>query len=141
MKRARQSGRGEPQSCSALKLLRVAVCLLYRRLTGPVPPQITEAQKNAVRRWAKDVAPKVSEVRLFGSRARGCARPDSDVDLAVTIDTSNPGVVLGVYQAEGENWEKQLTSRLGMKVHIGLYNDPVADCVRKSCDACSVRLF
>src|SRR5262249_55561335 len=37
--------------------------------------------------------PAVEAVYLFGSRARGCARPSSDVDLAVLLDTPvSPGV-------------------------------------------------
>jgi predicted nucleotidyltransferase len=37
-----------------------------------------------LRSWAKDNG-NVRELWLFGSRAQGCARPDSDVDLALAL--------------------------------------------------------
>jgi predicted nucleotidyltransferase len=44
---------------------------------------LTEHQVRAIKEWAQS-ARYAQEVRLFGSRAKGCARPDSDVDLAIT---------------------------------------------------------
>ena len=42
--------------------------------------------REAISRKAKAVAPKGSEVILFGSRARGDARPDSDWDVLILLD-------------------------------------------------------
>jgi len=53
--------------------------------------------------------PYVHEVRLFGSRARGNAKPDSDIDLAITVGGDNPGVVLGIYFALGKQWQDKLS--------------------------------
>ena len=83
----------------------------------------------------------VIEIRLFGSRARGNGGEKSDIDLAVTIGTDDPGTVLGIYYARGQKWQAELTSLLGTKVHVGLYDDPEIDIVRRSCDDCSVMLF
>jgi predicted nucleotidyltransferase len=44
---------------------------------------LTEEQVRLIQDWAAREH-IIEEVRLFGSRAKGCARPDSDVDLAVT---------------------------------------------------------
>jgi uncharacterized protein len=45
----------------------------------------------------------IAELRIFGSRARGTARPDSDIDILYTLQ---PGRRLG--------WEiEQLTDELG----------------------------
>lgn len=47
--------------------------------------------------------PGIAEMRIFGSRARGTARPDSDIDILYTLQ---PGRRLG--------WEiEQLTDELG----------------------------
>ena len=46
----------------------------------------------------------VSNVRLFGSVARGDARPDSDIDLLVDLDTDTAGLlpVLRLNEALGQ---------------------------------------
>jgi predicted nucleotidyltransferase len=62
----------------------------------------------ALKPWL--AAQGVSRVRLFGSRARGAGRPDSDIDLLV--DLSRPlGLAFFTLQDE-------LSSRLGAKVDL-----------------------
>jgi predicted nucleotidyltransferase len=45
---------------------------------------LTDDQVDKIREWAAQTR-YVKEVRLFGSRAKGSARPDSDIDLAITV--------------------------------------------------------
>jgi predicted nucleotidyltransferase len=68
----------------------------------------------------------VSEVRLFGSQATGEAKEGSDIDIAITIGGDDPGTVRGTYFALGKRWEDELAIILGSKVHVSLYNDPIA---------------
>jgi predicted nucleotidyltransferase len=49
-------------------------------------PEIEPAVRSYQAALAQRFGSRLSEVRLFGSRARGDARPDSDVDLLVLID-------------------------------------------------------
>jgi predicted nucleotidyltransferase len=46
--------------------------------------QLTAAQIAVIREWASTTC-AVAEVRLFGSHVKGEARPDSDIDLVVTL--------------------------------------------------------
>jgi predicted nucleotidyltransferase len=101
---------------------------------------LTDHQRWIIREWALRT-PHILEVRLFGSRAKSTAKPDSDIDLAITVDGDSPGTVLGNYFALGERWQEQLTELLEAKVHVALYNDPSSSLARSSCDECSVLLF
>ena len=47
---------------------------------------LSDAQIALIAAWARD-APGVTACYLFGSRAKGTSRPDSDVDLAVEVET------------------------------------------------------
>ena len=47
--------------------------------------------------------PTTRGVLLFGSQARGTARPDSDADLAIIVD--GPGFVMGVAERDGQEFE------------------------------------
>jgi predicted nucleotidyltransferase len=102
---------------------------------------ITPEQAQAIGRWGATTQ-YVGEVRLFGSQATGEAKEGSDIDLAIKIESNDPGnTVLGIYFARGEGWQDELGTLLAAKVHVGLYNDPNSDVVRQSCDKCSVTLF
>jgi predicted nucleotidyltransferase len=86
---------------------------------------ITPEQAQAIRRWGATTQ-YVSEVRLFGSQATGEAKEGSDIDIAITIGGDDPGTVRGTYFALGKRWEDELAIILGSKVHVSLYNDPIA---------------
>lgn len=81
------------------------------------------------------------EVRLYGSRAKGNANPDSDVDLALTVGGRDPGAVRGNYYALSQRWQDTLSDLLEAKAHVALYNDPDWSPVRVACEKCSVLLF
>ena len=46
--------------------------------------------KILTRQLARQFGPRLKSIILFGSRARGDARPDSDIDLAVILDQDDP---------------------------------------------------
>lgn len=54
----------------------------WRRLDATVRAALLELQ----RRLAGRFGPRLQRYVLFGSQARGTARPDSDVDLLVVVD-------------------------------------------------------
>jgi len=101
---------------------------------------LTDEQVEEIRKWAAKT-PLVQEVRLFGSRAKGTAHPDSDVDLAITVGGSERGSTsIGNYFAKSNEWKDDLTRRIGLKVHLNLYNEE-GSYVRQRCDECSELLY
>jgi predicted nucleotidyltransferase len=71
--------------------------------------------------------PNVAAVYLFGSRARGTARPDSDVDLGVLYRSSPAATLLD--QPFGQQVE--LSSELGAAVDIVVMNTAPADLIHR----------
>ena len=59
----------------------------------------------AIRAFVNELAadPTTRGVLLFGSQARGTARPDSDADLAIIVD--EPGFVMAVAERGGQEFE------------------------------------
>jgi predicted nucleotidyltransferase len=94
---------------------------------------LTEQQRRNIQEWAEGTR-VVETVRLYGSRAKGSARPDSDVDLAITVSAGN-------YVRFANEWQKELSDGLGLGVRLKQYNSPADDTVRRYCDEFSVVLF
>jgi predicted nucleotidyltransferase len=104
-------------------------------LLGPTPDRVklTKEQCRNISAWAEQ-ARLVEAVRLFGSRAKGFARSDSDVDLAITASDGN-------YTRFDVDWKEGLSAAVGngLEVRVSQYRGtgPVHD----YCDRCSVLLF
>ena len=94
---------------------------------------LTEQHVRYVQEWAERTG-VVETVRLYGSRAKGSARPDSDVDLAITVSAGN-------YVRFANEWQKELSDALLLKVRLKQYNSPADDTVRRYSDEFSVVLF
>jgi predicted nucleotidyltransferase len=76
---------------------------------------------SAITRWAEEIPP-ISEIRLFGKRAKSTTLPNSDIDLAVTVinpQSGSPG--FGVFFSLLEQWQRQLAERTGCRVRVWWY--------------------
>ena len=72
--------------------------------------------------WA-DTQPTVLAVHVFGSRARGNALPDSDLDLALEFAGDDALLQLVVNRSR---WKSELSALTGIEVKdIQLRTDPV----------------
>jgi uncharacterized protein len=78
------------------------------RLSGPVGRQVRRKRRDLV---AAAAAHEVTNLRVFGSVARGEDRPDSDVDLLVDLPPHMGLLGLGRVQAD-------LEAILGVKVDL-----------------------
>ena len=72
-----------------------------------------------IRQWAARTN-SVREVWLFGSRAKGTSRPDSDVDIGIYLMPPAEGAdwALALYTAEGDAWQRELGGLLGKPVSL-----------------------
>lgn len=84
-------------------------------------PLISEA----LYRWAAS-KPLVARVWVFGSRARGTALPDSDLDIAIELDMQarngmdeTGGCVTWAF--ETNEWESELAAALHFKIDLQQY--------------------
>ena len=66
-----------------------------------------------IRQWAFRTN-SVREVWLFGSRAKGTARPDSDVDIGIYLMPPAGGAdwALATYTEMGDWWQRDLATLL-----------------------------
>jgi predicted nucleotidyltransferase len=69
-----------------------------------------------IRQWATRTN-AVRKVWLFGSRGKGIASPDSDIDIAIYLMPPAPGKAdwaLALYHSdEGDAWQRELGAMLG----------------------------
>jgi predicted nucleotidyltransferase len=101
---------------------------------------ITQEQIEAIRQWAA-VNPRVLQVRLFGSRFKGTSRPDSDIDLAVTISEDKHYTIATIFVFDLDAWRAELSKLVRAKADIRL-TDLVEPCgIRKICEAGSALLY
>ena len=71
---------------------------------------------NVLADWADQIP--LSKVYIFGSRARGDARPESDLDVAVTFDVHVSDEVVDNWICENERDFSDLKTKLGVKLSL-----------------------
>lgn len=87
--------------------------------------QFPNAWRVAITGWAATV-PQITAVYLFGSRAKGCAGIDSDIDLAFETQSDGSGSAFTVAMCERASWQEQLQALLPVPVDFQ-YAGPEAD--------------
>ena len=70
--------------------------------------------------WAQG-QPNVVRLWVYGSRLKGVARSDSDLDVCVQIDPLLTEEAKRLFQNHLVSWAIELTALFGMKVHIEPY--------------------
>jgi predicted nucleotidyltransferase len=91
-----------------------------------VAPQLSEDQFAIIRQWAESIA-AISEVRLFGSRARGEAGVDSGTDLAVRVQGGQVETPLQIWLGLHLEWKNELEAMLQSRVSLEFYHPDSAD--------------
>ncbi len=104
---------------------------------------LTAEQQQTIALWAASTE-WVTEVRLFGSRAKGRSRPDSDVDLALTLvkDGIEDGDPEGFYYFKlEEEWPSELTRLLRLPADVFWYDEEGEPAIFSYCQEASVLLY
>ncbi|MGH9550890.1 MAG: nucleotidyltransferase family protein [Terriglobales bacterium] len=96
----------------------------------PAKIGLTRAQIKVIAKWAKKNS-YLTDLRVFGSRAKGCARKDSDLDIAITADDDH-------YFNLAAKWEAELSELTGLRAVVRRYT---VEPVRQYCDDFSIVLF
>ena len=79
---------------------------------------IESSVADSIARWAVE-NPEVRRVWVFGSRAKGTHRPDSDIDVAVELEpVGDSEETLTRWIARCDLWGSQLQSRMTPKVDL-----------------------
>lgn len=94
--------------------------------------QLPDEWRDAVVAWAQENR-NIAELWLFGSRAKGLARPDSDLDLVVQLmpPDGKHDWALGNYMALGDRWQAELANLIGRHVSLQAFG-PGMDEVRQT---------
>jgi predicted nucleotidyltransferase len=95
----------------------------------------------ALNAWASS-RPAVRRVWVFGSRARGQERPDSDIDVAVEHDAL-PGDADAFTTAmfELDTWRKELAPRLSAPLDLQSYIPGITPTIQAGLDESSVLVY
>jgi len=99
---------------------------------------ITDDQLNSIRAWAAR-NPLINSVQLFGSRIRGTARPDSDLDTAVDVGYGDEALQTWIIHKAG--WEQELRSITGLPVNVDLYHPVLAKHVYAYVAECGFEVY
>lgn len=105
---------------------------------------LSETQLRGIRDWA-EAQPHILAVRLYGSRAKGTARPDSDIDLALTVVAKTSRLCdddgYTAYFFSKDRWQNELSALTGLPVHVERYHAQTHPNVFRFCAELSVPLW
>ena len=79
--------------------------------------QFDEAWGRIIADWAERT-PEITAIYLFGFRAKGTARPDSDIDLAFQTRGKDDQTPYSIAFFNGAKWRVQLEALLGLMVDL-----------------------
>lgn len=108
-------------------------------------PKDIQDVSRALAAWAKR-SPIVNRLWIFGSRARGTERPDSDLDVAIEIDAT---VVPGVDESGGwATWSHskrelvhQLDAMFPFDVHLERYAGSETPAIAQALQESSILVY
>ena len=80
-----------------------------------------EQAKQVLQSWAA-TKPFVRRLWIYGSRAKGLQRPESDLDVAIEFDPNDGENCLTTWTFEGDSWQKELQQSLPWRLQLEWYD-------------------
>lgn len=102
---------------------------------------VRKSDITAIRAWAGSHA-VVRRVWVFGSRARGTERPDSDIDVAVEHDAmpgDSDAFTTAIYEADA--WRDELAPHLSAPLDLESYIPGLTTTIQAGLDESSVLVY
>ncbi|MGY0800149.1 nucleotidyltransferase domain-containing protein [Lysobacter sp. A286] len=96
--------------------------------------------KQTVQAWAQQHT-ALSAIILFGSRAKGSARPDSDWDICCLVDGSGSESWYGTWFAHAESWKAEFCQATGLHSDAVQFVAPTSMQVTQGLFECSRMLY
>jgi predicted nucleotidyltransferase len=96
-----------------------------------------ENLKEIIFNWASTLPVKV-RVYLFGSRLKGTAKSDSDLDIAIEFLESDDDLMWFDYH---DKWQGYLTDKTGLSVDLQLYEGDRSPHLKKYLNDSSIILY
>jgi predicted nucleotidyltransferase len=81
---------------------------------------LSEEDREKIVDWAKR-HPEIQKVYLYGSRARGDHRPDSDIDLGIEMVAPNGDAAYRAWSAFHSDFEESPDLNLTVEAHLEWY--------------------
>lgn len=91
---------------------------------------VTSEQIEQISKWAR-TKPRIELIMLFGSRAKGTHRPDSDIDLAVSVSEKREYTRATIWMFDRFDWQAQLSALIGLQVDIRILD--IGEHIREYC--------
>lgn len=105
-------------------------------------PGISSETAETIAQWAAQ-HPQIRRVWVYGSRAKGSHRPDSDIDIAVELEpVADSEEALAVWMSHAGAWRWQLQSGISPKVDLEWFDpDGTTRVVKAGLDEAKVLIY
>ncbi|HVY89578.1 MAG TPA: nucleotidyltransferase domain-containing protein [Hyphomonadaceae bacterium] len=82
-----------------------------------------------IRSWAAS-KPDIAKAFVFGSRAKGIARPDSDLDIGIIVASSNPNEDdYTCWFFNRDDWNRELAEMIPITIDLQIANESISTTV------------